>query len=250
MRMIPAILLLGVLSCCTKGASDGTPGDGQAVIAFEASECSADGITIPYRYARINIVEGEPHAVVLVLHGGPLKGSDNLKQLDEAATGVLCEYLSDKGISAVLLAPHCPEKNARGRQMNWLQLTGVLHSLVTDHMQDGNGPAYIFGASIGGAGTWNMLSRYPGLFAGAMPCAANPEGCDAAAVAKTRIYTVMGTEDTWAPLGSMDLEGFLEDVGNAGGRYRLDICDGWDHETTCRNSFTPARLDWIFGEEE
>ena len=215
-------------------------------VAFASSSCTADGYTIPYRYTQINPKEGVSPIVVLVLHGGPLMGDDNETQLEEAATGILCNYLEKKGISAVLLAPHCPEKNSHGHRMNWVKLSGVLHEMVLRHRTDENTPAFIFGASIGGVGTWNMLSTYPGLFASAMPCASDPAGCDAANVAKTRVYSVMGTEDTWAPLEQVNLQAFLDKVGAAGGTYRYDIGQGWDHETTCRESFTTERLDWVF----
>ena len=214
---------------------------------YESSSCTAEGLTIPYRYASINPKDGVNPIVVLVLHGGPLKGSDNQKQLEEAATGIIGSYLKENGISAILLAPHCPEKNSQGRQMNWVQMKGVLYSIVIRHKADAETPAYIFGASIGGVGTWNMLSSYPGLFTGAMPCASDPAGCEAANVAKTRVYTVMGTEDTWAPLEQVNLQAFLDKVAAAGGTYRYDIGEGWDHETTCRESFTAERLDWVFG---
>ena len=214
---------------------------------YAASSCSADGYTIPYRYAQINPKNGVSSIVVLVLHGGPLMGDDNETQLEEAATGILYNYLVEKGVSAVLLAPHCPEKSSHGHRMNWVKLSGVLHEMVLRHRADENTPAFIFGASIGGVGTWNMLSTYPGLFAGAMPCASDPAGCDAANVAKTHVYSVMGTEDTWAPLEQVNLQSFLNEVAAAGGTYRYDIGEGWDHETTCQQSFTTERLDWVFG---
>ena len=246
MRATTAILFLALALSCTKPA-EANDVPGSAEIVFEASSCSADGITLPYRYANINLREGESPIVVLVLHGGPLKGSDNEKQLEEVATHRICEYLVEKGIHAILLAPHCPEKNASGRQMNWVQLTGTLRQLIARYKSDERTKAFIFGASIGGAGTWTMLSEYPGLFTAGMPCAADPSACDAAAVATARIYTVMGTDDTWASLQKIDMQGFLDKVKTAGGECRYDVGEGWDHETTCRESFTNERLDWIFG---
>lgn len=246
MRATTAILFLALALSCTKPA-EANDVPGSAEIVFEASSCSADGITLPYRYANINPREGEATVVVLVLHGGPLKGNDNEKQLDEVATKRICTYLAEKGINAILLAPHCPEKNASGKQMNWVQLTGVLRQLIARYMSDERTKAFIFGASIGGVGTWRMLSDYPGLFAAGMPCAADPAGCNAAAVAKAKVYTVMGTADTWAPLERVNLQSFLDAVCDAGGKCRFDIGEGWDHETTCRESFTDDRLDWVFG---
>ncbi|MBQ9548491.1 MAG: hypothetical protein IJV01_04950 [Bacteroidales bacterium] len=246
MRVTSAILFLALALSCVKPARANAVSEPEEIV-FEASSCTADGRTLPYRYAYINSREGEAPIVVLVLHGGPLKGGDNEMQLEEVATQKISKYLVDKGINAILLAPHCPRLNSFGRQMNWVQLTGVLRQLISRYKTEERMKAYIFGASIGGVGTWTMLSEYPGLFAAAMPCAADPAGCDASAVAKTKVYTVMGTEDTWAPLERVNLQSFLDSVSASGGTYRFDIGEGWDHETTCRNSFSEDRLDWVFG---
>lgn len=241
--MKPACLILSMvlLLSCTKQEAPAT----ESELTYLESVCNYDGYSIPYRYALINPRENMNPVVVLVLHGGPLKGNDNQKQLEEPAMGIIASYLSGKGISAVLLAPHCPDRDSDGRLMNWVKLSGVLHRIVLEYKTDEQTPAYIFGASIGGVGTWNMLSEYPGLFAGAMPCASDPSGCNPENVALTRLYTVLGTDDTWAVLEKIQLQSFLDRVSEAGGEYRFDVGQGWDHETTCRESFTEERLDWV-----
>ncbi len=55
-------------------------------------------------------------------------------------------------------------------------MTGVLRALVLSYTDDGSADAdrmYIFGGSMGGTGTWTMLSTCPELFAAAMPVAGN-----------------------------------------------------------------------------
>ncbi|MBO5499365.1 MAG: hypothetical protein J5990_08215 [Bacteroidales bacterium] len=242
--MKPACLILSIVLflSCTKQEAPAT----EPELTYLESVCNYDGCSIPYCYALLNPQENRNPVVVLVLHGGPLKGNDNRKQLEEPATGIIASYLSEKGIAAVLLAPHCPERDNGGRLMNWVKLSGVLHELVLKYKTDDKISAYIFGASIGGVGTWNMLSTYPGLFAGAMPCASGPSGCNPENVALTRLYTVMGTDDTWAVLEKIQMQSFLDSVSEAGGTYRFDVGQGWDHETTCRESFTEERLDWVF----
>lgn len=54
---------------------------------------------------------------------------------------------------------------------------------------------YMLGGSMGGTGTWSILSTYPNIFAAAMPAAGNPSRCDASNVATTPVFTVMGTMD-------------------------------------------------------
>lgn len=54
---------------------------------------------------------------------------------------------------------------------------------------------YLMGGSMGGTGVWKMASAYPYLFAAVMPVAGNPDTVDAALLANTPVYTVMGTGD-------------------------------------------------------
>ena len=101
---------------------------------------------------------------------------------------------------------------------------------------------------MGGTGTWNMLSSFPDLFSGAIACAGNPKGCSAANVAKTPVYAVMGSADKIMKPEVVNLQTFLDDVAKAGGMYKFDTEDGWDHETTCTQGYTPKRLAWLFSQ--
>ena len=106
---------------------------------------------------------------------------------------------------------------------------------------------YIFGGSMGGTGTWKMLSPFPGYFSGAMPCAANPKGMVAENVAKTPMYNVMGLADK---IMNADVRAIAEDFINQlkalGDDVQYETVEGWSHETTCIQSYTAARLDWVF----
>lgn len=137
--MKPACLILSMvlLLSCTKQEAPAT----ESELTYLESVCNYDGYSIPYRYALINPRENMNPVVVLVLHGGPLKGNDNLKQLEEPATGIIASYLSGKGISAVMLVPQCPERDSDGRLMNWVKLSGVLHRIVLEYKTDERTPA-------------------------------------------------------------------------------------------------------------
>ena len=99
---------------------------------------------------------------------------------------------------------------------------------------------------MGGTGTWNMLSSYPDLFTAGMACAGNPKGSIPANVAKTPVYAVMGSTDKIMKPEEVNLQAFLDDVEASGGVYKFDTETGWDHEKTCKESYTSARLDWVF----
>lgn len=126
-------------------------------------------------------------------------------------------------------------------------MQNALASLLQSYIERGVADAdkvYILGGSIGGTGTWNMLANYPELFAAAMPVAGNPSGLSAEAVAKTPLFTVMGTADKIMKISNV--EDFLKDMDTYNAEYKFEIEDGWTHEDVCKKSYTDERLDWLF----
>jgi poly(3-hydroxybutyrate) depolymerase len=106
-----------------------------------------------------------PRPLILFLHGGSGRGQNNLNQLNQDIDLVLAEA---KRRGAFLLAPQAPQ--------NWRPWTTTdrTMALIDDALQAFNVDAnrlYLTGYSSGGGGTWNILSRYPGRFAAAVPVA-------------------------------------------------------------------------------
>lgn len=209
-------------------------------LTFQRGKILTAGITMPYRYAQTTGT-GVP-SLVIYLHGGSSKGSDNEIQMKEAGIDSIANYLELRKINAVFLVPQCPSDKSWGGVM-----LGVLKSLIDKYIGErivDVSNIYIFGGSMGGTGTWSMLSAYPGLFAAAMPVAGNPSKCDADKVALTPIYTVMGTADKIMSVESAS--NFVSELNVRNGITRFDIEDGWTHEMTCIQSYTTNRLDWVF----
>ena len=199
--------------------------------------------SLSYRYAEICHNDGAP-ALVLYLHGGSSRGDDNSAQLNEAAVGVIYQYMVENNIPATFIVPQCPAGGG------WTgPLRRVVNELLKSYITAGTADAdrvYVMGGSMGGTGTWSQLSNFPDFYAAAMPVAGNPSGCDAANVATTPVYTVMGSTDN---IMSIDgVEQFQSEVVALGGTFRLDIETGWTHQNTCELSYTDPRLDWLFSQ--
>ena len=212
-----------------------------ADLSFSYEKFTLKGNTLQYRKAFIEGAEAKP-LLVLWLHGGSCKGSDNEKQLTEVGIDSVCNYLVRNNHSAIVIAPQCPSDKSWGGVM-----TGVLRALVLSYTDDSSADAdrmYILGGSMGGTGTWTMLSTCPELFAAAMPVAGNPSGCDAEKVAQTPLFTVMGTADAIMKIPTV--EAFLTNMDTFGAEYRMETEEGWTHEDTCTRSYTTNRLDWVF----
>ncbi len=211
---------------------------------FDSDSFTYNEIMLPYR--RINIHPSSPtrSALLIYLHEAPSRGSDNVTQLQEVSVDSIYRYLAKRYIPAIVVVPQCPAGQGwSGR------IRRAVYELAKSYISAGKADRnriYIVGNSIGGTGTWCQLSNYPGFYAAAMPIAGNPSGYDAANVATTPVYTVMGTEDTVMPLSNV--ETFLSEVIAAGGTIKLDVGEGWDHVATCDHSFTEERLDWLFSQ--
>lgn len=200
-------------------------------------------ITLPYRKANV-MGDGDKVSLVIYLHGGSSKGNDNETQMNEPGISDICSWLVNNKRKSIVLVPQCP------KDKSWIgPMLDVLKSLLQSYVDKGIvDDIYIFGGSMGGTGTWNMLARYPDFFTAAMPVAGNPMGLNAEEISKTPLYTVMGTADRIMKIEPV--ETLLAEMDSFGASYRLDIEQDWTHEDVCKNSYTKERLDWVFSHVE
>lgn len=212
--------------------------------SFGFHEWVYDNTVFPYREAVI-VADGgySKPALVVYLHGGPKRGSDNVSQMTEEAIYTIADYLRRNRRNAVMIVPQCPDSLTWGVRTN-----EAIKALIDEYVEKDKIDAdyiYLLGGSMGGTGTWLMTSAYPHLFAAVMPVAGNPETADADLVAITPVYTVMGTDDNLMTIPRVGT--FMEQLKIRGGEALLDIEEGWSHVKTCTDSYTDKRLDWIFG---
>lgn len=210
-------------------------------ITFSKESFSNGNITLQYRKADIPGL-GDKASLVIYLHGGSSKGNDNETQMQEPGINAISTWLYTNNRKAIMLVPQCPTN------LSWLgAMQDAIVSLLQTYIDKGVADAskvYILGGSMGGTGTWNMLSNHPGFYAAAMPVAGNPTGLDAEAVSKTPLFTVMGTADRIMKISNV--ESFLKDMDNYNAEYKFNIEEGWTHENVCEDSYTDERLNWLF----
>ncbi len=210
-------------------------------ITFSKETFSDGNITVPYRKATIPGL-GDTGSLVIYLHGGTSKGNDNEAQMQEPGIASISSWLSANKRKAIMLVPQCPAN------LSWLgpmqdALVSLLQSYIDRGVVDAS-KVYIFGGSMGGTGTWNMLSNHPDFFAAAMPVAGNPSGLNAEAVSRTPLFTVMGTADRIMKMSNV--ETFLEEMDSCNAEYKYNVEEGWTHENVCEQSYTAERLSWVF----
>ena len=172
--------------------------------------------TLPYRiFMPANYSANQKYPLILSLHGAGERGTDNKAQI---AVHRLAETWAEDSTQAkqksFVVAPQCP-----GNQQ-WVDVTGwdkvytnttqmpqsasltltmrMVDSLVKVLPIDTN-RIYVTGISMGGYGTWDLISRYPGKFAAAIPMSG---GCDtgkAALLKNMPIWSFHGAVDGTVP---------------------------------------------------
>lgn len=231
-------IVLALASCQKEDSNNTEPSLEPEAIVFSKESGSYAAVQLPYRKAEINASLSVPPIIVLYLHGGSAKGSDNESQLKEPGVISISEYLRDNGMRAIMLVPQCPSDKSWGAIMN-----RPLKALL-DKYKTSSSKVYCFGGSMGGSGTWNLVNANPSYFAGAMPVAGNPSSCIASNFASTRVFAVMGTADTI--MSYETVKTFTDEIGAASGTCKYELEDGWSHQDVCEKSYTTSRLKWVF----
>jgi predicted peptidase len=178
---------------------------------------TVDNKTLPYRILfPQDYDKTKKYPLVLVLHGGGERGSDNEKQLTHGAKMFSSPEIR-KNFPAIILFPQCSDEEGaywaattidRTRQpftidfnysqpVQWpLQASvDLVKKLVQDEAVD-KSRIYVTGLSMGGMGTFEAVYRNPDLFAAALPiCGGGDLKLYDKRVAKTPFWIFHGAVD-------------------------------------------------------
>lgn len=140
------------------------------------------GTVLPYRLLKPqNVDTTKQYPVVLFLHGAGERGNDNETQLTYMDKIFGSSNFRQKYPCYVIL-PQCAE-NFRWCETDWtlpshtmpdtisvyLNAANQLLDSIVDAVNGDTSRLYITGMSMGGFGTWDLISRYPQKFAAAVP---------------------------------------------------------------------------------
>lgn len=148
---------------------------------------SKRGDSLLYRVLEPNQQKrGKSYPLVVFLHGSGERGNDNEKQLTHGS-GIFLNPVNRDKYPAYVLFPQCPDDrhwcydNGRPEDINPATMpeskevassTLLIKDLIESYLENPNVDAkrvYIIGLSMGAMGTYDIVSRYPELFAAAVP---------------------------------------------------------------------------------
>jgi poly(3-hydroxybutyrate) depolymerase len=207
MRLVTSCLVLVILS------SNALFSQPDLVAKFGAGSYTFQSQVLPYRiFIPDNYQPSVRYPLVLCLHGSGESGTDNIAQLqaNKMATAWVDSPVQAKN-PCFVIAPQCPSADSWGGEI--AALNGLLDSLSREFSIDSN-QIYITGLSMGGYGTWQMITTYPHRFAAAVPMSGGWDSSMAYLAKDMPIWDFHGDIDPTVPVSeSRKMITALENLG-------------------------------------
>ncbi len=218
---------------------------------------ATNGFTLSYRLYAPPLEAGRRYPLLLHFHGAGSWGDDNTAQLGQA------RRLVRRDCPAFILAPKTV-KPMKWVDLDWRKTAhrqpaqpspalAAVHTLVlrllAEHPEIDASRVYANGQSMGGYGTWDMITRYPELFAAAVPVCGGGDVSQMPRLRRMPIWVFHGARDTTVPVAnSRELVEALRRAGNESVRYT-------EYPDVAHAAWEPAYRDealfrWLFAQRK
>lgn len=173
---------------------------------------SPEGKVLPYQLLQPNEHKGKL-PLVIFLHGSGERGSDNEAQLRHGAPLFAKPEIRER-FPCYVIAPQCPA-DQKWADVDWSKptmtqspqpsapmklLLGLLDALPKEFPDIDLDRIYVTGLSMGGYGTWDLITRFPERFAAAVPICGGGDAEKAAAIAALPVWAFHGGADSVVPV--------------------------------------------------
>lgn len=230
--------------------------------AFEARTFDHEGKVLPYRilYPE-DFDQSKTYPVHIFLHGAGERGADNASQLMHGSD----QFIKNRSLfPAIVIFPQCPKEDfwadvqvkrelsqntftfPKFPQPTWAMqaVNALLDQTLAKNYVDTN-RIYLSGLSMGGMGTFELLSMRPETFAAATPICGGGYPANAATWAqKTPVWIFHGKQDQVVPILYSRL--ILETLVQQQAEPRVSFYENTNHDSWTRAFAEPDFLSWIY----
>ncbi len=230
------------------------------VLGMEGKVFTAlDGTALPYRiYVPAAQAPEGGFSVYIHLHGEDGRGNDNLAQ---TASGMelVSQIIAEKGEETIVLVPQCA---ANSQWVNVPLTQGVysidqvvesltikavmelLEQIKTTYTVNTN-KLYVGGHSMGAYGVWDLLARYPGIFAAAIAVCGGADINEAHSMKQVAIRAYHSADDLIVPVfGIRDMVNALKEMN---GNVTYEEFNDKGHEIWAQAYGAEDQVEWLFG---
>jgi predicted peptidase len=215
------------------------------------------GAKMPYLLLKPKGFElNKAYPLVLFYHGAGERGDDNHSQWRNGVE-VFQRPENREKFPCFVVAPQCPVKK-QWVNVPWgadsevqpaepsAELTlslQILRSVEQEFNIDRN-RLYVAGISMGGYATWDVITRYPDLFAAAVPVCGGGDEKQAAKIKDLPIWAFHGGEDK--TVKTIRTQNMIAAIKAAGGNPRYTQYPGVGHGSWGPAFKEPQLLAWMF----
>ncbi|HYH09454.1 MAG TPA: prolyl oligopeptidase family serine peptidase [Thermoanaerobaculia bacterium] len=210
-----------------------------AAPAFEAHtyESMPYRLLVPENYDR-----KRSYPLVLWLHGGAGRGTDNVKQI-RGGNELGATVWTRAKTPAFVVAPQSPEGTTWTPHLP--RVMALLQELTRTYNIDRE-RIYAAGQSMGGYAVWELVARYPASFAAAVPLCGGGDVRNAPKLVSTPLWAFHGAHDRAVPVERS--REMIAAIRRAGGKPRYTEYSDVDHVVWTRAFREPELLPWVFSQ--
>jgi len=218
--------------------------------------CNRQNEQLPFRLLYpANYDASKKYPLILFLHGAGARGTDNVGQLDEVPSCLLQAAASER-YACFVLAPQCPKDDAwvwfpqfprcstAEAQSRASRLSLEVIDSLTKRLNIDKARIYVTGLSLGGEGTFDIITRRSHFFAAAVPVCGIADTNKAALMKQTPLWIFHGEKDDINSVTySRDA---VKVLGSKGGNLRYTEYPGVKHDCWSKAYQEPGLLEWMF----
>ncbi len=234
-----------------------------ATVFIKSQYISMSGDTLPYRQLNplVNFDDcgtEKRYPLVIFLHGSGERGNDNEKQLIHGSK-MFADVKNRVQFPAFVIFPQCAE-NKRWVEVDWnlpahdmpaepskyLQLVMDVIDVTCAKYPIDPDRIYVAGLSMGGFGTWDLISRFPDKFAAAIPICGGADLNQATNIKQVPVWTFHGANDK--VVKTQRTRDMVAAVKKAGGNMKYTEYPGVGHDSWNKTFAEPELLKWLFSQ--
>jgi predicted peptidase len=211
-----------------------------------------NGERLPYRlFVPTGYSPQQKYPLVLWLHGGEGRGSDNLQQIvhtNQTGAHVWLAPEIQLKFPAFVLAPQCPiNENWADPDLNQpskaLQLALQILAAIQKEFSIDPDRVYVVGQSMGGLGVYSLLQLYPEKWAGAIILAAYDNFTNANAISRVPLWVFQGDQDQTVPVTMV--RDMMHQLKKVKANLRYTEYRKADHNIWDRAFAEPELIPWL-----
>lgn len=221
----------------------------------------AEGAQLGYRLLKPKDFDpAKKYPLVVVLHGAGERGTDNAVQLKYGAPLFLKPDVRDK-YPCFVVAPQCPPEQTWSAVKGWTGpnayseeptapmklLLGALDAVLKEFPAIDQERLYVTGLSMGGYGTWDLVTRQPQRWAAAAPICGGGDVSRIAPAKGVAIWAFHGALDPTVP--AIRTQEMIAALEAAGGKPLYSEYPYVKHDSWNIAYGEPELLPWMFAQK-